>query len=104
MSANKIALISIPFSLLTTTFAFFSINSSNELAQAVVAEMVLLAMMLPDVDGLKTLMSALSQRAVWCLPPHLLQLRVEVQSLSSCFAPKNLRIFFNRASWNSSLI
>lgn len=46
------------------TVAVFSISCPNELAQAVVAEMALLAKMLADVNGLETLMSPLSQRAV----------------------------------------
>jgi hypothetical protein len=31
---------------------------------------------------------------VWCLPPHFLQFRVDVQSFSSCFPPKQFTHLF----------
>jgi hypothetical protein len=76
------------------TVTVFSINSPNVLAQTVVAEIELLVTMLADVAGLETLTSPLSQREVWCLPPHLLQFRVDVQSFSSCFPPKQFTHLF----------
>ena len=46
-----------------------------------------------ELDGpapveLENLVSFLSHSAVWCLPSHLLQFLTEVQSLFSCFWPK----------------
>jgi hypothetical protein len=76
------------------TVAVFSINCPKVLAQAVVVVVGLLATMLAAVVMLETLTSPLSQREVWCLPPHLLQFRVDVQSFSSCFDPKQLTHLF----------
>jgi hypothetical protein len=76
------------------TVAVFSINCPKLLAQAVVVKVGSLATIIAAVVGLVTLTSPLSQRAVWCLPPHLLQFRADVQSFSACLSPKQLTHLF----------